>query len=274
MNRFSTNMGLIKRYRFLISRRFTQLFLLSLFLGANYLGWTILKGNFSSALLFEAIPLSDPYNIIQVFASGFIASSELIIGAIIILLLYGLLFGRMFCSWVCPVNIIEDTASGIHKKLKLKNSVNLSRNIRYWVLGLGIALSVILGYSAFEAVSPISMLHRGIIFGIGGGWTFIVALFLFDMAISKFGWCGHLCPLGAFYALISKYALIKVKYNNNKCSKCMKCFTVCPEKQVLNIVTKQSGIIKSSECTNCARCIEVCNDDALKLSLRTNKKNE
>ena len=273
MNRYLTDMAILKKYRYLISRRIVQLALLGLFVGANYFGWNILKGNYSSALLFETVPLGDPYAVIQILASGFISSSELILGATIILLVYGLLLGRMFCSWVCPVNIIEDAAIWLNNKLGLKYSLSLSRQIRYWALGLGIILSAILGYAAFEAVSPISMVHRGIIFGIGGGWAFILALFLFDFAITKFGWCGHLCPLGAFYSFISKYALIKVKYNNDKCTQCMKCFAVCPEEQVLSIVTHTSGIIKPAECTNCGRCIEVCDDDALNLSLRTiNKK--
>jgi len=266
-------MELIRKYRFLISRRVIQLFLLGLFASANYFGWPILKGNYSSALLFDTIPLADPYAVIQVMASGFMASSELLIGAGIILLIYGLLFGRMFCSWVCPVNIVEDFATWINNKLQIKDNNSLSRSIRYWALGLGIVLSILLGYAAFEAISPISMLHRGVIFGIGGGWAFILALFLFDLAITKFGWCGHLCPLGSFYALVGKYAFVKVSHNNSYCTKCMKCFEVCPEKQVLNIVTKKSGIIKSAECTNCARCIEVCEDNALNLGLRiTHKK--
>lgn len=272
MSHFSTDMGLLKKNRYLISRRIIQLLLLGLFVSANYFGWTILKGNYSSALLFDTVPLADPYAVIQILASGFLTSSELLIGAGIILFVYGILFGRMFCSWVCPVNIVEDIATWLNNKLGIKYSLSVSRRIRYWTLGLGMVLSLILGYAAFEAISPISMLHRGVIFGIGGGWAFILGLFLFDLVVSKYGWCGHLCPLGAFYAFISKYAFVKVKYNNDKCTQCMKCFTVCPEEQVLDIVTKQTGTIQSSECTNCARCIEVCDDKALKLSLKTIKK--
>lgn len=266
-------MELISKNRYLIGRRIIQLILIGLFVTANYLGWSLLKGNYSSALVLDTIPLADPYAVLQILASGFLVSSELFIGAGIITLVYGILFGRMFCSWVCPVNIIEDLATWLSSKLGIKHSLKISNKIRYWIFGIGLTLSVILGYAAFEAISPISMLHRGVIFGIGSGWAIILALFLFDLAITKFGWCGHLCPLGAFYALISKYALIKVKYNNDNCTHCMKCFAACPEEQVLKIVTLQSGVIQSSECTNCARCIEVCDDNALQLSLRTNKKN-
>ena len=174
----------------------------------------------------------------------------------------------MFCSWVCPFNIFEDLTIWINKRFKLKSSFTINRKLRYGILGLGILLSMILRYAAFEAISPLGIFQRGIIFEISGNLSIIIAIFLFDTAIVRNGWCGHLCPLGAFYAIIGKYSIIKVKYNKEACTSCMKCFSVCPEKQVLSIVNIESGLIKSGECTNCSRCIEVCDDKALKLSNR------
>ena len=264
-------MNILFSYRFLISRRFIQLVLIVLFAGGNYLGWTVLKGNFSAGLLFKSIPLTDPYALLQIFASGFVASGDLILGALIVLFIYGLITGRMFCSWICPMNIVTDAAIYANSKIKIKQSLEFSNKTRYGVLVLGIILSAILGYSAFEAINPISILHRGIIFGMGAGWAIILAIFLLDLSVIKNGWCGHLCPLGAFYSIISRYSLIKVKHKKESCTNCMKCFEVCPEVQVLDIIGKESGYIKSGECTNCARCIEVCDDKALKFALRTTK---
>jgi ferredoxin-type protein NapH len=262
----------ITKYRYLILRRIIQISLLLLFAGSNYFNWTILKGNFSAAKLFATVPLSDPYAVLQMLFAGFLAASDIIIGAAIIFLIYALLSGRMFCSWVCPINIVSDLAISIRKKTGISPSLTFSRKTRYGVLILGLLLSMILGFAAFEAISPISILHRGIIYGIGAGWSVILALFLFEFAVMKDGWCGHLCPLGAFYALIGRFSIIKVKHDMPKCTNCMACFAVCPEEQVLNIVGKESGFIKSSECTNCSRCIEVCDDNALKLSLRKSLK--
>ena len=257
----------ILNYRYLIARRVVQIGTLLLFVGANCFGWNILKGNYSSGIIFDTIPLSDPYAVLQILFSGFLAATDLIIGAVIVLVLYGVLFGRIFCSWICPFNIVADTALNISNKLNNEPKLKISRKIRYWILALGLILSLILGVSAFEAISPISILHRGIIFGIGAGWTVIAAIFLFDIAVVKNGWCGHLCPLGAFYALIGKYALLKVNHSNDNCTNCDKCFVVCHEPQVLDIIGKQNGIIKSGECTNCARCIEVCDDNALNFTI-------
>lgn len=271
-------MSKINKYRFVIWRRIVQLSLLLLFAGGNYFGWKIVQGNYSSASLFDKIPLADPYAFLQILVSGFIGATDIIVGAIIVFLLYALIFGRMFCTWVCPVNIIADTAIWLIKKLNLKTSIEFSRNSRYGIMILGLLLSAILGIAAFELVSPVSMMHRGVIFGFGAGWAVILALFLFDVSITKYGWCGHLCPLGAFYSLIGRFAILKVYHLEEKCTNCKDCFKVCHEEQVLSIVGKESGYIKSGECTNCASCIEVCNDDALKFSLRyvtkTDKNNQ
>ncbi|MCK5078974.1 MAG: 4Fe-4S binding protein, partial [Bacteroidales bacterium] len=82
----------------------------------------------------------------------------------------------------------------------------------------------------------------------------------------EYGWCGHLCPLGALYTLSSRFALIKVKHDAEKCTLCMKCKDVCHEIQVLDLIGEESGYIKGA-CSNCGRCVEVCDDDALKFSV-------
>jgi ferredoxin-type protein NapH len=129
-------------------------------------------------------------------------------------------------------------------------------------------LSAIFAVAAFEVISPIGFLHREIIFGIGSGWAVILMLVFFDFGIVKNGWCGHLCPLGAFYSLVGRFGLLKVKHNKDNCTNCNKCFVVCPEVQVLSIVGKEDGFVTSGECTNCLRCIEVCDDDALNFSIK------
>ncbi|MCF6169538.1 MAG: quinol dehydrogenase ferredoxin subunit NapH [Bacteroidales bacterium] len=264
---------IIWRNRYIILRRTVQIGLLVLFGGANWWGWKFLMGNYSSAYVFETFYLADPHAVLQTFAAGFVMSTDAIVGGIIVLLFYALIAGRSFCSWVCPVNMITDLATYLRKKWKItskENFFSISRKTRYWVLGLGIVLSPIVGVAAFEIINPITLLHRGIIFGFGMGWAVIIALFLFDLLVVEYGWCGHLCPLGAFYSATSRFALIKVKHDVNKCSMCMKCFGVCHEEQVLHIVGKHSGFIKN-ECSNCGRCIEVCEDNALKFSIYNTK---
>jgi ferredoxin-type protein NapH len=262
----------MKSHRFLILRRISQLTLMVLYFSANAYGINMLRGTLSSSLLFNTIPLADPYAVLQMLATGAILGTDVLIGALIILLFYMVVAGRSFCSWVCPINMITDIANWLRRVLyldKIERKVWLGRGTRYWVMGLALILSAVTSVAAFEIVSPISMLFRGIVFGIGMGYAAVLSIFLFDLFAVKNGWCGHICPLGAFYSTTSRVSLLRVKHNQPNCTLCMKCKDVCPEKQVLSIVGKESGDIVSGECTNCGRCIEVCEDDSLSFGIRS-----
>jgi ferredoxin-type protein NapH len=258
-------------YRYLILRRFTQISLLVLYFGANAWGWTLLQGNLSSSVIFGVIPMSDPYAALQMLAAGALLATNLLVGVAVATLFYLIIGGRAFCSWVCPINMVTDGANFLRAKWgfnRLANKQPASRKMRYWILGLSLIISALMGVTAFEYLSPISMVHRGIVFGIGFGWAAVVVIFLFDLFVLKNGWCGHLCPLGGFYSLLGKFSLIRVHHNEENCTLCMKCKEVCPEHHVLHMIGKKSMPVISGECTNCARCIEVCDDDALGFSIR------
>ncbi|KAA3610193.1 MAG: quinol dehydrogenase ferredoxin subunit NapH [Calditrichaeota bacterium] len=257
--------------RFLYSRRIVQISVLLLLVSGNVLGWTILRGDLSFSEMFEIVPIADPFAVLQMFFAGSVIAVDLIIGSIIVLVLYGLVLGRTFCSWICPLNMITDLAAKLRTwidKNKPGGKITISRNIRYWLIGLTLILSFVFNVAAFEMISPISILHRGIIYGFGLGWTLILAVFLFDLVAIKDGFCGHICPLGGFYSFISKYARLKVLHNHVACTSCMDCKIVCPEVPILKQIGKESGFILSGECTNCGRCIEVCPDDALRFKIR------
>ncbi|NOY50722.1 MAG: quinol dehydrogenase ferredoxin subunit NapH [Chlorobi bacterium] len=269
--------NIIGRNRFLIIRRSVQLLIILAFVASSRWGWSVLKGNLSSAKVLDSFYLADPFAVLQMFFSGFVASSDLIIGALIVLLFYALVGGRAFCSWVCPLNVVTETAAWLRRKLGLDtttDNIRIKRNIRYYVLILSLLLSFVLAYAAFEVVSPIGMLQRGLIFGFGMGWAVALSVFLFDLVVLKNGWCGHFCPLGAFYSLAGKLALVEIKHNVDNCTDCMNCFRVCPEPQILKNVTKKTSLIDSGECTNCGRCIDLCEDDALKFVLKNLKNNK
>jgi ferredoxin-type protein NapH len=259
-------------YRYLILRRFVQIGILVLFFGANAWGWKILAGNLSSSTLFGIIPLSDPYAVMQMIAAGAIVATDLLIGVGIVTLFYFIVGGRAFCSWVCPINMVTDSANFLRRVFDIDRAQlqkqPISRNARYWILGISLIVSAVMGIAAFEFVSPISMLHRGIVFGMGFGWAAVAMIFVFDLFVLKNGWCGHVCPLGGFYSLLGKFSFIRVHHLEENCTLCMKCKVVCPEKQVLHMIGKESLPVLSGECTNCARCIEVCDDDALRFSIR------
>ena len=263
--------NIYKKYRFLIARRITQISVMVLYIIANVFGINILMGNLSSSLISGIVPLSDPYAVAQMVFAGAIISFDLLLGAFIITIFYMIVGGRSFCSWICPVNMITDLANYLRRRFgfnQIQKKQPASRNIRYWVIAISFVLSFIMGIAAFELISPVSMVHRGIIFGLGFGWATMVVIFLFDLFVLKNGWCGHICPLGGFYSLIGRFSFIRVHHNASNCTACMKCKEICPESQVLHMVTKTSMPVLSGECTNCGRCVEVCDDDALNFSIK------
>ncbi len=280
--------GWWQAYKWLILRRISQFSILALFMMIPIckmispeadcaLGW-ILKGNLASSKLFDTIPMTDPLLLLQMIASGFTRLAiEAVIGAAIIFAFYWLVGGRVFCSWVCPVNIVTDAAFWLRSKLGLRGGTRFSRNIRYWMLGMVLVLSAVTGSLAYELVNPVSMLHRGLFFGMGLGWLVIAAVFVFDLFITKRGWCTHICPMGAFYGLIGKTSPLKVRADaRDQCDDCGECYVVCPESQIIKPVLKgeKKGVppvILAGECTNCGRCIDVCAENVFEFGSRYKK---
>jgi len=257
--------GWLRAHRFLLLRRLSQLGILALFLSGPLFGLWIAKGNLASSLTLDVLPLTDPHVLLQAVLSGVVPETAALIGVAIVVVFYLLVGGRVYCSWVCPVNMVTDLASWLRRTLGLRTSSPLSRNARYWMLGLTLVLPLVAaGGIVWELVNPVSMMFRGIVFGIGAGWLVIAGVFLFDLLVTKDGWCGHLCPVGAFYNLLGSKSLLKVNAaNRNACNDCMECFVVCPEPHVIKPALRgarrgTSPVILSSDCTNCGRCIDIC----------------
>ncbi len=258
------------KQRFLLARRVVQVLLMTAYFGANAYGWQIVVGNFSSARYFGLIPLSDPYATLQSFFAGAVIATDMLMGVAVVLFFYAIIGGRFFCSWVCPVNMITDGAAWLREKLHLDERSSgpvLSRHIRYWIIALSLLLSYLFSVAAFEMISPIAITHRGIIFGFGFGWVFLVAIFLFDLFSQRHGWCGHLCPLGGFNAIVGKYSIIKVVHDKDRCINAQACLKACPEEQVLDMVGKESRPVTQIECVKCGRCVEACDSQALSFSI-------
>ena len=266
--------GWLGAYKWLILRRISQLSILALFLAGPLYGVWIVKGNMASSLTLDILPLSDPYVMLQGLMSGNLPTQAGLIGVIIVLVFYLLVGGRVYCSWMCPVNMVTDAAGWMRRKLGLKVSSQFSRSSRYWLLGLTLILPLITGAIVWELFNPVSLMFRGIIFGMGWAWMVIIAIFLFDLFVSQRGWCGHLCPVGAFYSLLGVKSLLRVSaVNRDQCDDCNDCFVVCPEPKVIRPALKGadkgiSPLIDEMNCTNCGRCIDICDVDVFKFTKR------
>lgn len=266
--------GWLKANKWLILRRLSQFGILGLFLLGPLAGVWIVKGNLAYSMTLDFLPLSDPHILLQAVLAGVKPHKEAIIGVIIVVAVYMLIGGRVFCSWVCPVNLVTDLSCCTRRMLGIRTSTQISRSSRYWLLAVTLILPLVTGSIVWEMFNPVSMAFRGLVFGMGMAWLILLGIFLFDIFVSKEGWCGRLCPVGAFYSLLGQKSLVRVvAEDRHKCDDCMDCFEVCPEEQVIRPALKgaEKGIgpvILSSNCTNCGRCIDVCAEDVFHFGSR------
>ena len=266
--------GWLRASKWLLARRFSQLSILFLFLLGPWFGIWLLKGNLNSSLVLDTLPLTDPFVFLQSVFAGHVPETTAVSGALIVLVFYLLVGGRVYCSWVCPVNIITDAAHWLRERLGISGASRLARNTRYWLLGAALLLALVTGSIAWETVNPVSMVHRGLIYGMGLAWLVVVAVFMLDFLVSRRAWCSHLCPVGAFYSLLGTHSLIRVRADaRDQCDDCMDCFIVCPEQQVIRPALKGADkgigpVITSANCTNCGRCIDVCSKDVFRFGTR------
>lgn len=266
--------GWVAAHKWLMLRRLSQISILALFLAGPLLGYWIVKGNLAYSLTFNALHLADPYVLLQSLFAGHVPAKAAVIGGVTVLVCYFLAGGRTYCSWVCPVNIVTDAAAWLREKLGIRGGANISRRVRYWVLAMTLVLAMATGTVAWELINPVSMLHRGIIFGIGASWIIVLAVFLFDLLVSQRGWCGHVCPVGAFYSLVGWFSPLRVSAAARACcNDCMDCYWVCPEPRVIKPALKgeKQGlgpVILAPNCTNCGRCIDVCSKNVFSFATR------
>lgn len=268
--------GWWRAHKWLLMRRSTQIGILALFLLGPWFGWWIVKGNLAASRTLDVLPLTDPFIFLQMIAARHLPEMKVVIGVLIVAGFYLLVGGRVFCSWVCPMNVVTDAASWARRRLGLKGGHAPHPATRYGLLVAVLLAAALTGVQVWEWVNPVSMLQRALIFGFGLSWVIVVGVFVYDLMLAGRGWCAHLCPAGAAYALLGRWSLWRVAANRRSaCDDCMDCFAVCPEPQVIRPALKAVGqshpVILDRHCTNCGRCVDVCSQDVFRLGSRFNR---
>ncbi|MBC7907865.1 MAG: quinol dehydrogenase ferredoxin subunit NapH [Rhodospirillaceae bacterium] len=273
----AAQMGWFAAHKWLLARRFVQLAFLAVFLTGPLVHVWIAKGTLASSLTLGVLPLTDPMIALQSVLARHALSLTALTGAAIVLAVYIVVGGRAYCAWVCPINMVTDFAAWARARLGIKETITLDRRLRYWLLAGVLAASAATGTIAWEFVNPVTIVHRGLVTGsILGGSALLVtlALLLFDFGIAARGWCGHLCPVGAFYGLLGAKSLVRVAaVRRDACNNCMECFAVCPERQVIAPALRGADkgvgpVILSGDCTNCGRCMDVCSKQVFRFGTR------
>ena len=281
----------------LLLRRFSQIVILGLFLLGPLAGVWWVKGSLASSMSFGVVPLTDPLVFLQTIAAGQKPASLALLGAALVAGFYLLIGGRVFCAWVCPVNMLSDLAAWLHRRLGLKPVFRTRPASRYYLLVMILVLCGGLGTAVWEPVNPVTGISRGLIFGLQGAALLALALFIYELFVSPRGWC-RICPTGALYGLLGRFSIIRVRADNrHNCDQCGACLTVCPEPQVLSFLhvsrsqrsnneggqeagevpgngqkkplqENDSPVVRSGLCTNCGRCIDSCHRDVFRFGSR------
>lgn len=206
-----------------------------------------------------------------------VAPSSLVLLAIVLLLT--LLFGRVFCGWICPLGTLGEWTSRLARRLKIRprelpEAIDRPlRFLKYLVLAIIIAFTWKLGTLAWRPYDPwVAWMHLSAGFEAmaEAPWSFAV-LFLAVIGASLFierFWCRYLCPLGALLGPLQKLSLVKVNRAEEHCIHCHLCGKSCP----VRLDPESVQVTTSAECLSCGRCVENCpREKALFLGRSTRK---
>ncbi|MBP5332715.1 MAG: 4Fe-4S dicluster domain-containing protein [Bacteroidales bacterium] len=196
---------------------------------------------------------------------------------VIALVLLTLVFGRIYCSVICPLGILQDGISflgTIGKKTPYKYRKEL-KWLRYgiwaafvivFVLGIQWAVALLAPYSAYGRMVE-SLRHPYLTTAIVAGVTLIVIV-----ALSLKGgrtYCNSICPVGTTLSFFSRFAMFRPVIDTSKCVNC----GLCGRKCKAQCIDTKNHKIDYSRCVDCFDCLGNCNAGAIKYKFAW-KKNE
>ena len=229
----------------------------------------------------------------------------LALNVVVILLLVcaTLLFGRIYCSVICPLGVMQDGVSWLnsrHKKKKYRFSYSPEiKWLRYGIftafiiaiiLGIGSFVALLAPYSSYGRIvsnlfAPIYQWGNNILayfaerensyaFYEVDVWikslpTFIIAAVTF-IAVCILAWkngrtyCNTICPVGTILGLLSRFSLFRIVIDESKCNRCGLCSRKCKS----SCINGKEHQIDYSRCIMCMDCMATCNHGAISYALR------
>ena len=217
-------------------------------------------------------------------------------GTLFLIIFATLLYGRIYCSVVCPLGIMQDFFSWLGGKAK-KNRFAYAKEIkwlRYGFLAVFI-IAMIIGFAPVTTLfAPYSAYGRIVnslfkpLYDLLNNWlarldaandrynftevqiwmrsvtTFVVAI-LTLIILAVIAWrkgrlyCNTICPVGTFLSFISRFSLLRVRFDKDKCKNCGMCEKNC-KAQAIDF---KNGTVDYSRCVVCGDCLDQCKFDAL-----------
>lgn len=231
------------------------------------------------------------------------------VGVVVALVLLTLVFGRIYCSVVCPLGVMQDVVSwisGRRKKRKFRFSYSPEKRIlRYGVLalfiiafiaGIGSLVALLAPYSSYGRIAqnifqPVYIFGNNLMAWVAERvdsyafysrevWmrslpTFIIAAITL-VGLGVLAWrngrtyCNTICPVGTILSLMARFSWFKVKVDETKCNKCGLCSRSCKSA----CIDFKNSKIDYLRCVVCGDCIDKCRKKALSYTHSSPKKSE
>lgn len=226
-------------------------------------------GSLSSSSV-GGVNLLDPFGVLQLVAASKTFEVDWLLAALPVLIAYGLIRGRAFCGWVCPVNLLLEIVDAVRRKLRIEvREIPIPRQAKLWIALGVLALSAATGVPVFEAFSPISAVNKGLLFGAVTGTWMLVAIVLIELFWGHRAWCRSLCPLGGFYEALGRVGQVNVAFDRDACIHCDACKRSClADPAILDpVLAERDAIVRAGDCMACGSCIDVCPTRALSFKL-------
>jgi polyferredoxin len=225
------------------------------------------------------------------------------IAAIVFLLGCELLFGRVYCSFLCPMGVFQDIANRCSKgrqrtykrnKPILRLSI-LTITLVTFLSGFTVITGMLDPYSAYGRIAahifkPVYMFFNNAlahIFNHFGNYALyrveITAFSLFSLAVAALTfaavgasayakgrfYCNTVCPVGTVLGFLNKFSLFKIRIDSDKCASC----GVCEKKCKASCIDAKTKTIDYSRCVNCFNCMDNCGKKGVSFSLGGTKSN-
>ncbi len=224
------------------------------------LGGSLTGGTWSIGL--EGFELADPIAVASLLGGLAWPPLSLLLGGALVLLLH-VLFGRLFCGWLCPYGTLSRLVSRLRPRFALPGS--LPRWLGYLSLG-AVVLAPLVGGSlvSFLPYAAVGLALQGLAFGGWLGATLLLGLLLLsDLLLWEHGVCRSLCPSGALQSLVGRWRVLRLEPLRKV--GCQAHCHLCAEACWLGLDPRAGA--PGSECDSCGRCIGVCPSSRLVLRL-------
>lgn len=247
------------------NRRWLVLISINLLFAVSFwLDIQVLEGSLTASR-FLGFHMADVYSSMLVMLAQNHIAVNLLIGSATVMLLWGALAGRGFCSWACPYHLVAEFAEALHVRLADRGIVRdhpLHRGVRtlLWVLFAGLA--ALTSHTLFLTLNPIGILSRALVYGPSLALAWVAVLLAFEVVYSRRAWCRYICPIGLTYGVIGAAAPIRIRYNLEACAHEGDCRKVCEVPHVLDLTIKGRAsdveLDVGPDCTRCGLCVDVC----------------